>query len=67
MPSLKTTLLLLAALLTSGCASVIHGDNQSMRVSTFCGQQLAFSDACQHPGPKNPRPLDHPMQKPILC
>ena len=39
MPSLKTTLLLLTALFISGCASVLHGDNQSMRVSTLCGQQ----------------------------
>jgi len=38
MASLKTTLLL-TAFLTSGCASVLNGDNQTMRVSTFCGQQ----------------------------
>lgn len=39
MLSLKTTLLLFTAFLVSGCASVLHGDSQPMRVTTYCGQQ----------------------------
>ena len=40
MPSLKTSLLLLTALLASGCASVLQGDSQAMHVTTYCGQQI---------------------------
>jgi hypothetical protein len=39
MSPFKTALLLLTASLLSGCASVLHGDTQAMRVTTYCGQQ----------------------------
>ena len=39
MSPFKTALLLLTAVFLSGCASVLHGDSQAMRVSTYCGQQ----------------------------
>lgn len=39
MPSLKNALLMLTALLLSGCASVLQGDAQEMRVTTYCGGQ----------------------------
>lgn len=39
MSPFKTALLLLTASLLSGCASVLTGDSQDMRVTTYCGQQ----------------------------
>jgi len=39
MSPLKTALLLLTASFLGGCASVLHGDSQAMRVTTYCGQQ----------------------------
>ncbi len=59
MPSLKTILLMLTALLASGCASVLHGDNQSMRVSTFCGQQ-SLPASCMATNSKGSWPFQTP-------
>ena len=39
MPPLNNALLLSTALMLSGCASVLTGDSQAMRVTTYCGQQ----------------------------
>lgn len=39
MPPLKIALCLIASLLTA-CASLVDGDSQSMRVTTYCGQQI---------------------------
>lgn len=44
MSSLKNALLLFTAFLLSGCASVLQGDAQDMRVTTYCrGQTIPAS------------------------